>query len=127
MLVAEDNEINQMLVTEVLTSAGYQVEVVGDGAQALDARFREEFDLILMDCQMPVMDGFLAARAIREGETARQIDPIPIIALTANAIEGDRDGCLAAGMDDYVSKPYSASGLVSAIERLRTRPEAPLR
>ena len=112
ILVAEDNPLNQELVVETLKHTGCDVQVVGDGRKALAALEQQSFDLILMDCQMPHMDGYAAARAIRQreaefGERRR----IPIIALTANAMRGDREECEAAGMDDYLSKPFSASDL----------------
>jgi Amt family ammonium transporter len=121
LLVAEDNEINRLVAEEILAGCGYTFEMVESGDAALAAAFARRFDLILMDCQMPGMDGLEATRAIRAreksdsrpGVSARHI---PIIAVTANAIKGDREICLAAGMDDYVSKPINAEKLIAAIE-----------
>ena len=119
ILVAEDNELNQELILEMLHRIGCKADVVGDGKLALEAVRRERFDLLLMDCQMPEMDGLTATRAIREHEAAQGDDHprLPIIALTANAMTGDRDECLAAGMDDYLSKPFGASQLTEMLER----------
>jgi signal transduction histidine kinase len=119
ILIAEDNEINQIVTTKVLTTAGFQCEVAENGLQALEALERATYDLVLMDCQMPEMDGFEATRRIREregGETdaARRM---PVIALTANAINGDRQRCLEAGMTDYLSKPIDPSKLISLVEQ----------
>jgi PAS domain S-box-containing protein len=116
LLLAEDNDVNQEVAREILVDAGCTVEVVGNGAAALAAATARQFDLILMDCQMPEMDGFEATRAIRAAGVTW-----PIIALTANAIAGDRERCLAAGMSDYVSKPVDPDVLLSTIRRLLTR------
>jgi signal transduction histidine kinase/DNA-binding response OmpR family regulator len=118
ILLAEDNEINQDVATEILTKVGYQCDVVGDGKQALMALRRTHYDLVLMDCQMPEMDGIEATRAIRHGEQANSAitQPIPIIALTANAMSSDRQRCLEAGMTDYLSKPLDPVKLVEIIE-----------
>ena len=107
VLLVEDNEINQILAAEVLRDAGYTVEVAGDGVQALAAVARADRDLILMDVQMPNLDGFEATRRLRAQGIA-----LPIIAMTANAMTGDRERCLAAGMDDYLSKPLDLDELV---------------
>ncbi len=111
ILVAEDNPINQAVVLALLDHLGCEVEVAADGAKTLQALADSHFDLILMDCQMPRMDGFAATAAIRRWEIAEKRAPIPIVALTANAIEGDRDKCLAAGMDDYLAKPFKKDQL----------------
>jgi signal transduction histidine kinase/DNA-binding response OmpR family regulator len=125
VLVVEDNEINRLLVVEVLEMAGMKAAVVVNGAEAITARFRERFDLILMDCQMPVMDGFAATRAIRAREAAERLAPIPIIALTANALEDDREACLAAGMTGYLAKPYPPAALLAAVREAGSgRPDA---
>jgi CheY-like chemotaxis protein len=112
ILVAEDNPLNQALVTETLKHTGCEITMVGDGLKALSALEEQQFDLILMDCQMPQMDGYAATRTIRKQEAdAGGQHHIPIVALTANAMRGDREECKAAGMDDYLSKPFSAADL----------------
>jgi CheY-like chemotaxis protein len=114
VLVAEDNATNQRLVSALLEQHGHHVSVVGNGRLAVERAAAEPFDLILMDVQMPEMSGLEATGAIREAErhTGRHI---PIIALTARAMAGDREQCLAAGMDAYVSKPVRANELFSTI------------
>jgi two-component system, sensor histidine kinase and response regulator len=116
ILVAEDNRVNQIVIVRMLEKAGHHVSLAANGREAVDAVAREAYDLVMMDCQMPELDGFEASRAIRAGEagTARHI---PIVALTANATQGDRDRCLAAGMDDYLTKPVTADRLVAALAR----------
>ncbi|MDB5360224.1 MAG: hypothetical protein JWO51_1521 [Rhodospirillales bacterium] len=114
ILVAEDNHINQLLVVTLLEEAGYLVDVVEDGLEAVAAVRRESYDLVLMDAQMPNMDGLQATRAIRElGDGRRRL---PIIALTANAMAGDREHYIAAGMDDYLSKPIDAASMLSMVQ-----------
>ena len=105
VLVVEDNEINQMVALGMLESLGYEVDTADNGALALKALESNEFDVILMDCQMPEMDGYEATRRIRANPD-RKISSIPIIALTANAMSGDAEKCIAAGMDDYLAKPF---------------------
>jgi len=121
VLLAEDNEINQKLAGTMLRNLGLNVDVVANGMEAFNAFGLKSYDLILMDCQMPEMDGYDATRTIRKKEAllAAGADKahIPIIALTAHAMEGDRDLCLAAGMDDYLSKPFSSKQLSELIER----------
>jgi PAS domain S-box-containing protein len=118
VLLAEDNEVNQEVARELLVDAGCTVEVVGNGRLAVEATARR-FDVVLMDCQMPEMDGFEAARRIRDRERqAGGGDRQPVIALTANAVEGDRQRCLDAGMDGYVTKPVDPERLVAAIRAL---------
>jgi CheY-like chemotaxis protein len=118
ILIAEDNDINQIVTTKVLASVGYECDVAENGKAALDALAQADYDLILMDCQMPEMDGFEATRKYREREaaTAVQDKPVPIIALTANAMGGDRERCLEAGMTDYLSKPIDPLKLIDLIE-----------
>jgi CheY-like chemotaxis protein len=108
VLLAEDNPVNQMVATHQLRKLGCTVEVVGNGLEALAAWQRGAHDVIFMDCQMPEMDGFEVTRKIRALEKERALAPIRIIAMTAAAMQGDRESCLQAGMDDYVSKPVKA-------------------
>jgi PAS domain S-box-containing protein len=131
ILVADDNEINQMVAVEMLRSAGWDAVVADNGRQAVDAVASGEFDLVLMDCQMPEMDGFEAARLLRQQEAAgatlrRGGGPLPIIALTARAVLGDRQLCLDAGMTDYVTKPINPAALFAAMGRaLQMNPPRP--
>jgi signal transduction histidine kinase/CheY-like chemotaxis protein len=116
ILVAEDNAVNQKLASRLLEKQGHSVVIAGDGKQALILLEQQPFDLILMDVQMPNMDGFEAAAAIRESE--KDGAHIAIVAVTAHAMKGDRERCLAAGMDAYISKPIRAADLNDAIEKL---------
>jgi Amt family ammonium transporter len=121
ILLAEDNEINQSLIAAILKKAGYRCDIVPDGQQAVERLLQKRYDLVLMDCHMPEMDGFEATRLIRESEkagllTSRRQGPIPIIALTANAMSGDRERCLEAGMTDYLSKPFNPDRVIQMID-----------
>jgi CheY-like chemotaxis protein len=116
ILVAEDNGVNQMIVEAMLRQLGHLPTLVGNGREVLAALAQEDFDLVLMDCSMPVMGGLEATRLLRAGSSGVRNPRIPVIALTANAMEGDRESCLAAGMDDFVAKPVSIATLRSAIE-----------
>ncbi|WP_184807844.1 hybrid sensor histidine kinase/response regulator [Nitrospirillum iridis] len=115
ILVVEDNVTNQTIASVLLEKAGYQVQIVEDGAQAVRACLQARFDLILMDVQMPVMDGIEATRRIRAVDD--RVPPVPIIAMTANAMTGMREDYLAAGMDDYVSKPFKADRFLDTVAR----------
>ncbi len=124
ILLAEDNRVNQEVVRSMLQSVGARVDVVENGSEAVEAVARCDYDLVLMDCQMPVMDGYAATRAIRERERAAAAagngdapPPVPILAMTANALPGDREKCLAEGMDDYLGKPFSQSDLFGLLGR----------
>jgi CheY-like chemotaxis protein len=117
VLVAEDNPTNQALVTALLTQKGHHVSVVGNGRLAADRAVLEPFDIILMDIQMPEMGGLEATAAIRDHERTAG-GHVPIVALTARAMAGDREQCLAAGMDAYVSKPLRADELFATIDSL---------
>jgi two-component system sensor histidine kinase/response regulator len=117
VLLVEDNPVNREVATGLLELLGYHVDSAEQGRQACDLSATRAYDLILMDCQMPVMDGFAATAYIRERERQTQAARIPIIALTANAMEGDRERCLAAGMDDYLSKPFSHQALAEMLVR----------
>ncbi len=106
-LLVEDNPVNAKVAGRLLTLFGIEVETASDGSIALEKLAASRFDLVLMDCQMPVMDGYTATRKRREDEAARGLPRMPIIAMTANAMIGDREKCLAAGMDDYLTKPLN--------------------
>jgi len=116
ILLVEDNKVNQMLAVSLLRKRGYDVTVADNGREAVDLVLGQDFDVVLMDIQMPVMDGFEATAAIRSWEV-EEGKRLPIIAVTAHAMEGDRQRCLDAGMDDYVSKPIEAQELEAAIVR----------
>ena len=116
ILVAEDNETNQLLAMRVLGKLGHRAQLVVNGQEAVEATQREPFDLVLMDMQMPVMGGLEAAAAIRSREAGTSTR-LPIIALTANAMQSDRESCLAAGMDDHLTKPFSADQLAAVLAR----------
>jgi two-component system sensor histidine kinase/response regulator len=117
ILLAEDNAVNQLLAVRLLEKRGYSVSVAGDGHTAIAAFEKESFDLVLMDIQMPDMDGFEATAKIREKDKLSG-EHTPIIAMTAHALKGDQERCIAAGMDGYVSKPIRTIELISAIENL---------
>jgi CheY-like chemotaxis protein len=118
LLLAEDNPVNQLLARGILKSLGYSVDVADDGTRALAMVQENAYDLIFMDCQMPNMDGFETSAAIRASEPEGR--RTPIIALTANAMAGDRERCLNAGMDDYLTKPLRSEPLALALDRWLT-------
>jgi PAS domain S-box-containing protein len=123
ILIAEDNDVNQMVAFAILTRVGFDCDIVANGRDAVEAVRKNHYDLVLMDCQMPDMDGFEATRAIRQQEqSAEPPRHLPIVALTANAIKGDRDACLAAGMDGYIAKPIDTLRLIETIETLLSAP-----
>jgi CheY-like chemotaxis protein/HPt (histidine-containing phosphotransfer) domain-containing protein len=115
ILVVEDNTTNQLVATGLLTKLGYQPEIAGDGRQAVEAVRRHPYAAVLMDCNMPVMDGYEATTAIRSEERGGR--HVPIVAMTAGAMAGDRDRCLTVGMDDYVAKPVKLADLERALTR----------
>jgi two-component system sensor histidine kinase/response regulator len=117
VLVAEDNPVNQRVVRLQLERLGHTVRMVADGREALDAIATSAFDLLFLDCQMPILDGFETARAVRGLEERESARRLPIVALTANALQEERDRCLAAGMDDYLAKPVSEQDLERMIDR----------
>jgi CheY-like chemotaxis protein len=117
ILLVEDNVINQKIVLLSLSKLVDHIDVAANGKEALDLFDRNHYDLILMDIMMPVMDGIVATKKIREIESAGD-EHIPIIAVTANALAGDRENCLAAGMDDYIAKPFAAEVLIKKMKKL---------
>ena len=125
VLLVEDNEVNQMVAAELLSEAGYLCDMATDGRKAVEAVLRAPYDVVLMDCQMPEMDGFEATRIIRQHESNNALPGrtgrLPIVALTANAVKGDRERCLDAGMDDYLSKPLHPEKLVATIQSFLSR------
>ena len=122
VLLAEDHTTNQYVISAYLHGAGHEVTLVGNGAEAVRAVREGDFDVVLMDVQMPVMDGLAAAAAIRAlGGPAAQV---PILALTASAMPGDRAACLAAGMNDHLTKPITAASLFAALREVAGRQPA---
>ncbi|MDO9496245.1 MAG: response regulator, partial [Nocardioides sp.] len=114
-LVVEDNAVNQLVATGLLESLGCRVDVVGNGRDAVDRlRGDHRLDVVLMDCRMPILDGYDATRAVRAAETETRV---PIIAMTASALEGERERCLESGMDDFLTKPVDPSQLARALFR----------
>jgi CheY-like chemotaxis protein/HPt (histidine-containing phosphotransfer) domain-containing protein len=124
LLVVEDNFVNQKVAVYLLEARGYRVDLAGNGREALEAVARTDYDLVLMDCQMPELDGYGAAAAIRAREGAA--DHLLIVAMTAGAMEGEREKCLAAGMDDYITKPVTGAVLDRVLERWLPAESAPL-
>jgi CheY-like chemotaxis protein len=114
VLLAEDNVVNEKVATRFLQKLGYVVDAVGNGREAVDAWARGDYDLVLMDCQMPVLDGYAATREIRSRETGRA--RTPIVALTANAMKKDEIECRQAGMDDHLAKPIDRDALARCLE-----------
>ncbi len=120
VLVVDDMKTNQIVVKSLLSKFKVSVDVVENGQQALDILCERSFDIVLMDCQMPVMDGFEATIMIRKPES-KVVDPnVTIIAMTANAMQGDRERCLEVGMDDYVTKPINSKMLLATLEKWLT-------
>jgi signal transduction histidine kinase/CheY-like chemotaxis protein len=115
ILLVEDHPINQKFAVAILSKAGYDVDVAGTGIEALEALARRRYGLVIMDCHMPEMDGFEATRCIRAREDPR--DRTPIVALTANAMQGDREKCLAAEMDDYLGKPFKREAMLGVVSK----------
>jgi CheY-like chemotaxis protein len=125
ILLAEDNPVNQRVAIVMLRKLGHQVSVVDDGAQAVARAEAETFDLALMDVQMPHLDGLEASARIRARAALAGKPRLPIIAMTAHAMKGDRERCLEAGMDDYLSKPITLAELAAALDRVMLHASAP--
>ncbi|MBK9576481.1 MAG: response regulator [Fibrobacterota bacterium] len=124
-LVAEDNMVNQIVARKNLEALGLVVDVAGDGREALRCLTEHAYDIVFMDCQMPVMDGFEATKRLRDGDDC--VDPsVPVVALTAHALSGDRERCLSAGMDDYLAKPFDPIQLRQKVQRWIPRIQLPV-
>ncbi len=117
ILLAEDNVTNQKVALKTLEKLGYRADAVVDGSEAVKALEKTAYDLVLMDCQMPKMDGFEATEVIRDVKSAVRNHKIPVIAMTAHAMKGDREKCIEAGMDDYLTKPVNPKALAEMIEK----------
>ena len=120
ILLVEDNEINQKIMLLSLRKMVQNIDVANNGKEALEKFATTRYDLVLMDIQMPVMDGIKTTRKMREAEVGTD-SSIPIIAITANALPGDREDCIAAGMDDYISKPFKIDVVLEKMTKLLTR------
>ncbi len=116
VLIAEDNVVNQLLIKSLVQSMGCQVVVVANGKEVLSAMEQSDYDLVLMDCQMPEMDGYEATQEIRKKDDSRGYR-VPVVALTANAMKSDIEKCFAAGMDEHISKPVRKEQLFSVLEK----------
>lgn len=120
ILLVEDNEINQQVILHQLGALGYECAVAINGQEGIEAWQSQDFALILTDCHMPVMDGFEMTRAMREEEASKGVARMPIIAITANALTGESDRCLSAGMDVYLSKPVKLKDLEATLKKWDT-------
>ena len=120
ILLVEDDAINQFAISRLLSKIGYRVDVADNGSEALKLLEKNDYALVLMDCMMPVLDGYEATAAIRDPASNVRNHAIPVIAITANAMREDRDKCLAAGMDDYLSKPVEVAALRAMLEKWLT-------
>jgi CheY-like chemotaxis protein/HPt (histidine-containing phosphotransfer) domain-containing protein len=117
ILLVEDNTVNRLVAEGMLQNIRCHIDIAVNGQEAVDKFSESDYDIIFMDCQMPVMDGFAATSEIRDIESREKKKRTPIVALTANALKGDRERCMSAGMDDYVSKPFTIADLKAAIEQ----------
>jgi CheY-like chemotaxis protein len=117
VLVVEDNAVNQKVAQGLLKKFGVQVDLAANGEEAINSLENLPFDLVFMDCQMPIMDGYEATQKIRHSESKVRNREIPIIAMTANSMEGDREKCLAVGMNDFISKPVNPNKVQEALKR----------
>jgi signal transduction histidine kinase len=120
ILLAEDNPINQMVAVKQLEKLGYTAEIANNGLDAIEAHRQRNYQIIFMDCQMPEMDGYEATKKIRQMESEQNLKPAWIVAMTANAMEGDAELCLATGMDDYIAKPVDHNKLITVLKRAGT-------
>ena len=125
ILVAEDNLTNREVTQALLGKFGFQAHVVANGREVLEALAKTHWDIVLMDCEMPEMDGYEATRRIRSRQAATQNPDIPIVALTADALTGDRERCLQAGMDDYIPKPVDPHRLAEVLAKWLPTSDAP--
>jgi CheY-like chemotaxis protein len=127
VLVVEDNPVNQAVAAAMLEALGYRFDLAANGREALDAIARQSYDVALMDCQMPEMDGFQATLTLRRREAASSARRLPVIALTARAMEDDRAQCLNAGMDAFLSKPFDQAQLAQVIRsQVKSEPGEPM-
>ncbi len=117
ILIAEDNPVNQLVAVKILEKLGYKADVAVNGAEAIEFLSKIAYDIVFMDCQMPVMDGYDASRAIRSGKGNVLNSKVTIIAMTANALKGDKEKCIESGMDDYISKPVTPGMLSEMVEK----------
>ena len=117
ILLGEDSRVNQLVAIAMLRKMGHQVEAVENGLEALHKLKENDYDLVFMDCQMPEVDGYQATRSLRSPGSGVRNTRIPVIAMTANAMVGDREKCLAAGMDDYIAKPIRVEEVISALNK----------
>jgi CheY-like chemotaxis protein len=120
ILLAEDNPINRIVAVKQLEKLGYKVETANNGLDAIQAHRQRNYQVIFMDCQMPEMDGYEATKQIRRMESEQNLEPVRIIAMTANAMEGDAELCAATGMDDYIAKPVDHNKLITVLKRAGT-------
>jgi CheY-like chemotaxis protein len=118
VLIAEDNDINEFAATQVLQKLGYHVDVARNGREAVDMSAVKDYLVVFMDCQMPEVDGYAATARIRERERGSPAGHLPIVAMTAHAMDGDREKCLAAGMDEYITKPLRMEDVAQICARL---------
>lgn len=125
VLLVDDNPVNQKAGVTLLSKIGYRADVAANGLEAIEAIGRTAYDVILMDCEMPVMDGYEATLQIRLHEQEEHRERTCIIAVTSNMMPGNRERCLAAGMDDYMSKPMRATTIQQVLERIRSTQTAP--
>ena len=120
-MVVEDNPVNQKVIRIILERGGYHYEIAMDGLEAVQKYQANAYDLVLMDCQMPILDGLSASASIRKFELASKKGRCPIVAMTANTMKGDEERCLAAGMDDFLAKPFKSQDLLKVINRWEMR------